>query len=474
MTAGEIGASRRDLPLRTWRSLLAATVSLAVIGAAQAADVIGKAKPPAPQSTWEQDKLTGDWGGARTALSDQGLDFTINYINEVFGVLSGGLERRASYEGRLELSADADLQKLTGWSGATAHVTVFQIHNSGHNVAENVGSIADPSNIDALPTTRLYTAWFEQNFNDKVSVRLGQLAADDEFFTSETAGGLINGTFGWASILAANMINGGPAYPLATPGVRVKVTPAENLSLLAAVFSGDPAGGDCNNDPQRCNRYGTTFSFSGGALWMGELQYGINQGKDAVGLPGVYKLGVWYETADFPDQRFGLNGAGSVISLADPTVAGPLEHNGNWGFYGIADQMVWRDGERSLNLFVRAGYAPPDRNLVTWYVDGGAGFKGLVPGRADDTLTFGVSYAKISGDVVGLDRDTLAINGAPYAVRDEEVVFELSYAAHIAKWWVVQPDLQYIIHPNGGQNPNDPTLSLDHAFVAGIRSTIQF
>ncbi len=43
------------------------------------------------------------------------------------------------------------------------------------------------------------------------------------------------------------------------------------------------------------------FALDGGSLWLGEVQYAVNQGKHAVGLPGVYKLGAWYETADFAD-----------------------------------------------------------------------------------------------------------------------------------------------------------------------------
>jgi porin len=433
-----------------------------------------KAKQPA--SIWEQDTLTGDWGGARTALHDKGIDITLNYINEILAVASGGLHRQASYEGRFEFSVDSDLQKLIGWNGATTHFTIFQIHNSGHTAADNVGSIADPSNIDALPTTRLFTAWFQQNaFDDRVSLRIGQLAADDEFITSPTAGGLISGTFGWAGLLAANMTNGGPAYPLATPGVRLAVKPTEQLTFQTALFSGDPAGRDCNDTPQVCNRYGTTFSFSGGALWMGELQYAVNQDKKAVGLPGVYKLGAWYATTDFADQHYGLDGFGNAVSLADPTVADPLNHRGDWGIYGVADQMVWRSDKQSLNLFVRAGLSPSDRNLISFYVDGGAGFKGLLPGRADDVLTFGVAYAKISPDAAAFDQDTLALNGPPYPIRSEEVVFELSYAAQIAPWWTVQPDLQYIVHPGGNvSDPDDPTVIVGNAFVAGIRSTIKF
>ena len=464
------GVNVREVAMRGSGIVLAAALALAAAPAAQAADMPTKAAKtsPAPKSIWEQDKLTGDWGGLRTDLTNKGIDITLNYVAETFGMLSGGLERRASYEGRLEFSVDANLEKLIGWRGATTHVSVYQIHNGGRTAADLSGSLADPSNIDALPTTRLFTAWYEQSFNDLVSLRLGQLAADDEFFTSETASGLLSGTFGWGNNLAANMTNGGPAYPLATPGARLQVKPADNLTLLGAVFSGDPAGPDCNDEPQKCNRYGTTFSFSGGSLWMGEAQYAVNQGKDAMGLPGVYKLGGWYATTDFADQRYGLDATSTQVPLSDPTVAGPLSYSGDWGIYGVADQMVWRSGDRSVNLFVRGGYSPADRNLVSWYVDGGAGFKGLVPGRANDKLTFGVSYAKISGDSVAADLD------AGNAMRDHEIVFELDYAAQMAPWWVLQPDLQYIVHPNGGQNPNDPTQSFDHAFMAGLRSTIMF
>jgi porin len=389
-------------------------------------------------------------------------------------VLSGGINRRASYEGQLEFDVDADLQKLIGWSGASTHVTVFQIHNSGHDVIENAGSISNPSNIDALPTTRLFTAWFEQNFNDRVSLRIGQLSADGDFLNSPTGAGLLNGTFGWAGLAAANMTNGGPAYPLATPGARLKVNAGDDLSMLAAVFSGDPAGPNCNDDPQKCNRYGTTFSFAGGALAMGEVQYAINQGKDVAGLPGVYKLGGWYATADFADQHDGIDASGAVVSLGVDPDASPLQQRGDWGIYGVADQMVWRAGERSLNLFLRGGLAPADRNLISYYVDGGAGFTGLLPGRANDVLSFGVAYAKISSDAAAADQDAAAL-GPFYPIRNYELVFELSYAAQIAPWWIVQPDLQVIVHPGGNvPDPNNAGSALVNAVIAGIRSTIKF
>jgi porin len=176
-------------------------------------------------------------------------------------------------------------------------------------------------------------------------------------------------------------------------------------------------------------------------------------------------------------MRYGVSAAGGVVSLADPTATGPLNRHGNGGVYAVADQMVWRAGERSLNLFARSGVAPADRNTLSYYVDGGAGFKGLLPGRANDVLTFGVAYEKISSALTGLDQDTLFFGGPPYPTRNYEVVFELNYALQLAPWWTLQPDLQYIVHPGGNvPDPADPTNAtvVKNAFIAGIRSTIKF
>ena len=454
-----------------WR-LAALPLAVALgAGAVQAKDA------PKQPSIWEQDTLTGDWGGARTALKDKGIEFTLVYINETLAVLSGGLNRRASYEGRLEASVDTDLQKLIGWTGASTHATFYEIHNIGHETAlDHVGSIADPSNIDALATGRLFTAWFQQNFfDDRVSLRVGQLAADDEFLIAPTAGGLISGTFGWAALVASDTLNGGPAYPVAVPGVRLAVKATDNLTVLSAVFTGDPAGANCNDFVQKCNFHGfKAFDLDGGVFSISELQYAVNRDKQAMGLPGIYKLGGWYASADFADQRFGLDAAGNIVSQADPTFANPLNHRGNWGIYGVADQMVWRAGKQSLNLFARGGFSPSDRNLLSFYIDGGAGLKGPLPGREEDVLTFGVAYSGISRDAKALDQDLLTFNGPPQSIRDYELLFELNYAVQLAPWWTLAPDLQYIVHPNGGQNPLDPTLTLGDAFFAGVRSTIKF
>jgi porin len=432
-----------------------------------------------PDDIWTRDKLTGDWGGTRTVLSDHGVDISLSLIGEALGTLSGGFHQGVSFEHRFELDIDTDLDKLAGWKGGTTHTGFYQIgHANGTPAADYVGSVSDPSNIEARPSTRLFTAWFQQNlFDDKVSLRIGQIAADDEFLISPTASNLINSTFGYAVLLAADQFQGGPVYPLATPGIRLQLKPTDQITFLSAVFAGAPAGDNCTTLPQICNPHGLLFPLNGGALWMEELQYGINQGKDDKGMPAIYKVGGWYASRGFPDQHLGLTAAGIPVSLASPTSVSPLMDAGNWGVYMVADQMIWRaaKGPQNVNVFLRAGFSPSDRNLVDAYVDGGVGIKAPIPGRADDVLTLGFAYSRIGPDASALDSDTRLFTGSFFPVRDHEIVLEADYSLQLAPWWTLQLDLQGIIHPGGNiPNPLNPPQPIADAFIVGARNTIKF
>lgn len=426
---------------------------------------------------FDRETLTGDWGGMRKVLGDNGVEVGAEYIGETQGVVSGGLRRGAIYEGRFAISTDFDFEKLVGWEGATGHVHAYQIHGRGLS-REFLGNLLPASNIEAAPSTRLFDAWVQQNFaGDRASIRLGQIAADDDFLISDTAATFMNSTFGWAALVANNLPSGGPAYPLATPGARLAVMPAEDVTWLTGVFSGDPAGRPGAEDPQTHNASGTTFSFEGGVLVMSEIQYALNRGKDAAGLPGTYKLGAFYHSGGFDDPRTDTLG----LSLADPASSGaPRRHRGDYGVYAVADQMVWRepgsDNDR-LNLFMRIGGTPADRNLVNFYVDGGAAYKGLIAGRSDDVAGVAVGYANLSGEASGFDSDVNAFNGTNGPLRDSETVVELTYDARICGWWRVQPDVQFIFNPGGNvADPNDPTgqSAIPDATVLGVRTAISF
>ena len=324
-----------------FRSLLAPFSALALCLTAFGAGA-------AEQGLWEREKLTGDWGGARSALADRGVTVTLDYIGETLSVLRGGLQRGTSYEGRLDGIVNTDLEKLIGWKGGSTHVRAFQIHKGRHNAADLVGSIADPSNIDATSTTRLFTAWFQQDFGKAGSIRVGQLAADDEFLTSTTAGGLINGTFGWATMLASNLPSGGAAYPLATPGARLQVNLTESFSLLGRRVQrrpGRPALLRRQSGRQSANLQQARHDIQLARRNVLDRRSAISgqsgEGRDRFGGRLQDRRLAPYRQR-FADQRFGDDGTGNLVSLAtEPPL--PFNHRDNWGIYGVIDQMLWRN-----------------------------------------------------------------------------------------------------------------------------------
>jgi porin len=408
--------------------------------------------------------LTVDPGGVRQALARSGIEIGGAYYGEVFAN-SGGFKQGGKYDGVLELSLDADVHTLGFWKGLCFHTHGFQIH--GQNItADNIGSLMPVSYLEATPATRLDELWLEQHMlNDKLAVRFGQLAADADFVISEGGGFFLNGTWGWAALMASDMPSGGPSYPLATPGVRAAVTPNDNFQLLVGLYNGDPAPPCASDNPQICNNNGLDFEFDDPPLLMVEAAYQYNRSGR---LPGAVKVGGWNHFGDFVHQRFSSGGA-LIAVTGDPGM--PL--NNNYGVYGIIDQLIWRlpgsEDRNGVALFGRVIGAPSDRNLVAFYADGGVTFSGMIPGRPDDALAIGFAYTGIFNEVRAYDSDL----GEPVA-RNYEALLEICYTAQLASGWTLQPDFQYIWQP-GGNVPNDAgTAAVANAAVVGLRTTIGF
>ncbi len=412
----------------------------------------------------------------KQAFLTHGVNFQISYIQDTFGNVTGGVQQGATYNSVIYMLVDADLAKLAGWSGATFRVNAFQVMGLGLSYA-NVYNLSTISSIEARPTTRLVELWFEQKlFSDMASIRVGQLAADTEFFTSEFGGLYVNGTFGWATMFAGDLPGSGPGYPLSTPGVRVKLTPNEHLTLLAAIFNGDPAGTGFSGEDQAVDLNGVNFRLRDPALLFGEAQYAYNQDKASSGLAGTVKIGGWYHFGLFNDNHFAYDG----FSLADPAGVGvPQTHNGDYAIYGVIDQMLWRlpgdEPKKGVAVFARVAGSPDDRNLINFYAEGGVNFIGLLSQRPSDSFGLGAAYSHMAPSLAAYDQDAAFFSGELSPVRDYELALELTYQAALVPGWTVQPDLQYIVHPGGGAaDPANPAQRIPNALVIGLRTNVTF
>jgi porin len=398
-----------------------------------------------------------DPGGVRRGLARHGIEVGGVYYGEAFGNW-GGFDQGVEYDGVLELYVKADMHKLGFWKGLCFHADGYQIHGNSITAA-NIGSLMPVSNLEATDATRLFELWFEQHlFNDKLAVKFGQLAADAEFVISEGGGYFLNGTWGWPSITAADLPSGGPAYPLATPGVRVALNPNDKFGVMVAVYNGDPAPTCANEDPQRCNDHGLDFELDDPPLLMAEGAYKYNQDK----LAGTIKIGGWHHFGEFEHQRFDSGGA--LIAVTGNS-GRPLDHN--WGLYGIIDQLIWRvpgsEESKGVGVFARFIGAPADRNLIDFYFDGGVTFTGMIRGRPDDAFAIGFAYTNISDQVSAFDVDF----GEPVA-RNYEALIEICYTYQINPGWSVQPNFQYIFQPGGN------VAGVEDATVLGARTSIAF
>ncbi|HIH2748592.1 TPA: carbohydrate porin, partial [Burkholderia lata] len=423
------------------------------------ADLAIQAKPTNMWTgVWTRQNLLGDMGGIRPWLGKYGATLQITETSEYLANLRGGLNRGGTYDGLTTATLTVDTQKAIGLPGGTFNVSALQIHGTNLS-ARNLGTLNTASGIEAQDTTRLWEMWYQQSFFDKrVDVKIGQQSLDQEFIVSTYANIFVNTMFGWPALPSYDLPSGGPAYPLSALGVRVRGQITPKLTALAGVFDGDPLGNNPNN------LSGTNFNLYNGALFIGELQYALNQPADGEmdtghsnGLPGTYKIGVWYHNGRFADQNVGTDG----LSLTNPASNGIAQtHHGDYSIYAVVDQMIWRPdptGPRSLGVFARVMAAPGDRNLVSLSANAGIVLKGPFAGRDNDSIGLGVAYAQVGNHVTDLDQTAQSFATGPYGVRTRETTLEATYQYQVNPWWIVQADAQYTFNAGAGQNPSDAT-----------------
>jgi porin len=435
--------------------------SLILLGTAARADDNTTATASYAETT-----LTGDWNGYRNWLRDRGVTFTMSQTSDVLGNVSGGLRTGTAYDGVLQLQGDFDMERLTGWTGGNIHISGYAIQGQGLS-GKDIGNLLTVTSVEADPGFRLGEFYVSQNLlNNTVTLKLGQILADQNFAISNTASLFVNSTFGWPGIFAADLPGGGPAYPFAVPGAQIIVKPDDAWTLQAAVFNGSPTGSDPNG-----NANGLAFPIGDGILAIAEAAYAYTPGKGDLGLPGTYKIGAWYNSENFDSLSTASNG----FSLADPLSSGnPRRLSGDYAIYAVADQTLWQEpgsSDNGLNGFVRFAVAPQqDRNSMNWYLDTGLAYKGLLPGRDNDTTGVSFAYASMSSGMSDLVKAQNAFNQTSQPVPSSEALIEVTYQAAVTPGLSAQPFFQYIIRPGGNTtDPGKPNSRIQNAAILGLR-----
>ena len=360
----------------------------------------------------------------------KGIATEVVYTVDYFANTQGGTKRKDTFLTNLNLTLNIDTQKVGLWGGG--QIFVYLLENSGSDklTGSIVGDLQTVSNIEAPRTMRLYELWYQHHFKkDKLSLLFGFHDYNSEFNVTEYGSLYHNSSFGIQPDISTNARPS--IFPLAAPGIRLKVAPHQQWEILFAVYDGDPGDPDVDEHFPRSD-----FDSEGGAFIAGEVAYHFNNDY----LPGFVKLGIWNNTGDFDDVS-DLNGSGTS-----------KKRSGNMGGYVLIDKQLYKEkDDQGLGGFIQFGANDKRVNEVNMYIGGGINYKGLFPQRDDDEIGIAIAHARINDDIVGAGgRD------------DYETTIEVTYSAQINDHIRIQPDFQYILNPGA-------TTGVKDAFVVGVR-----
>lgn len=390
-------------------------------------------RPAKPKADAPKPKhLLGDWN---KKLSDEGVDLTLKYEGDVAAVVSGGKSRGADYAQQLELNVNADWNKIAGVKGLTSTVTF--VNRLGQSAArDHAGDelfqfepMYGGTHHAIIHLVQAFADW--KSGKGTFDIAAGRLPVGNDFGTSPYYCEFMNTALcGYPHSLPAK--RGFSAFPNSTWGGRVRVAPNSQWYVQ---------GGAYQVRPQYGGKYGFDWGWSGttGAYFPVEIGWEPSFGSDE--LNGHYKVGLTTDTSRYDDLLYDANGVPFPISGNLP-----VKHGGRHSVYLLADQMVHRNGNGPENgLVLLGGLVASDKTTSKISRFGFAAVRdqGIISGRKDDVAGVMIAHARIS-DRLTTEQD---LSGDP--LQTGEWVVEAMYRIAVAKGLTVQPDVQYLVHPNG-------------------------
>jgi porin len=366
-----------------------------------------------------------------------GVDLSV----EASAGLTGGAQRgEALHALGLAHAGWAQPDAKEGATHFTGYLSALALAGAGPT-ERYLGDFLAASNSEGHQSARLY-AWWLQAERAGWSLRGGVLLADEEFTGTAMGACFFNSAFGWPAFISANTVNTGPAFYVAAPGLRLQRTWNETTAWRIGIYDGDtfdsPAG-----DPGPTG-HGLHYQVGGAQGWFLITEADFAPSGGATRLT----VGAWLHTADFADVRDDAFGQPFAVSGR-----APRQHASNHGLYSAIEHTVAGEPGKagSIEVFLRGGFSPADRNALGWALDGGIGWTGPIPGRPADVAALGIAHARFSPRYSAGARLAAPASPAP----DFEQAIEASYTVKLGDHFNVQPDLQFIRHPGGSTAQGD-------------------
>lgn len=341
---------------------------------------------------------------------------------DIFGNFRGGLAR--GVRAPVKLAAAAAYDGGNGWTGLAS----AQYVNGSELSGDLVGDTQTVDNIEAAKGVRVYELWAKREWQ-RVSLKFGLTDLNTDFDQQEAGALFLNSSDGIAAEFSHTGRTGPSIFPTTGLAVTLGVQPAAGWDLKLGVFDGVPGS------PDHPRRFSLHLGGDDGALVVAQA---TKRWGDRLRIAG----GVWGYT--------------TRLDTLDPDR--PARRlRASRGIYGVVEGPLFDDhrGHRLVTGWLRAGIADARVNRIASYVGGGVTLASPLGSRDGDDAGISVMRAGFGGPA------RRAVPGS----RRAETTIEATYHVSLGGGLAVQPDVQYVIHPDGAPGRRD-------AFVAGLRLTL--
>lgn len=297
----------------------------------------------------------------------------------------------------------AGAKLITNTRGGTGY-GLADIDTSKHNTNWSRGEIV------CAYVSHLYIE--QKLFEDRVTLALGKLDLGSYFDTSAVA----NWNFLSYTLARSPTI----PFPWHALGALARWEPVPWFYLQAGVADAHAGGTET----------GFNTAFEDGPEYFSVYEFGFRPNVE--GRQGNYRFLLWHD----PQRR----------SRQD----GNATDKGDVGFALSFDQQI----TDAIGAFFRYGYAHEELREIEHFWSIGATWRGVIPGRAEDVLAFGVARSIMGGDYRSANGSTKA-----------DTLFELYYEIRLTEWLSIVPDVQVILNP--GADPDR-----DVGVIAGLKIAV--
>ena len=395
-------------------------------------------------------------GADESSLSASWLTPMLSYDADVASNLAGGLHRGLAYLGNVHVKLSANGTSLE-WPGTSAFVDLLQIH--GGQPSRLVGDAMGVSNIAGPAGAEIEELWLQHNSRGGVtSVLVGIYDLNSEFYRLRSAGLFVNSAFGVGPEFAQSGVEGPSIFPRTAAGVRVSLKPAAGVVLRAAMLNGVPVA--------RSDGSHSLFKQGDGVLAVGEVALLAREGDASAEYTSPRELVGRFSSLTPYEDKLALGTwrySGRYPDLSDQASDGSLVlRRGMSGAYMVAEADLagrMASSERRLAAFAQAGIADPRTNRFASYLGGGLVASGWAINKASDQLGLSIAYGRNGSHY-------MSSRPASITTHSESTI-ELTYLTQISNHVAIQPDLQYVVHP-------DTDRSVRNAAVLQLRLECSF